>query len=44
MTYYGRKSKFADEGQQMYGEARFTCTVAMLTGNLSPYQKTYQYR
>ena len=30
--------------QQMYGEARFMCTAAMLTGNLSPYQKTYQYR
>jgi hypothetical protein len=32
------------QGQQMYGEARFICTAAMIAGSLSPYQKTYQYQ
>jgi hypothetical protein len=32
------------QGQQMYGEARYICTVAMIAGNLSTYQKAYQYQ
>ena len=32
------------QGQQMYGEARYICTAAMISGSLSTYQKAYQYQ
>ena len=32
------------QGQQMYGEARYICTAALIAGKLSTYQKTYQYQ
>ena len=32
------------QGQQMYGEARYICTAAMIAGYLSIYQKAYQYQ
>ena len=32
------------QGQQMYGEARYICTAALIAGNLSTYEKAYQYQ
>ncbi|KAF8802083.1 alpha/beta-hydrolase [Phlegmacium glaucopus] len=31
------------QGQQMYGEARYICTAALIPGSLSTRQKAYQY-
>jgi len=31
------------QGQQMYGEARYICPAALISGSLSTYEKAYQY-
>ena len=32
------------QGQQMYGEARYICPAALISGSLSTYEKAYQYQ
>lgn len=32
------------QGQQMYGEARYICTAALISSSLSTCQKAYQYQ
>jgi carboxylesterase type B len=32
------------QGQQMYGEARYICTAALIADNLSVHQRAYQYQ
>jgi hypothetical protein len=37
-------SNISLQGRQMYGEARYICPAALISGSLSTYQKAYQYQ
>lgn len=35
---------FSLQGQQMYGEARYICTAAMITGSASQFKLAFQFQ
>ncbi|KAF8969005.1 alpha/beta-hydrolase [Flammula alnicola] len=39
----GYENSFSLQGQQMYGETRYICTAAMVTGSASSFSKVYQF-
>jgi hypothetical protein len=35
---------FSLQGQQMYGEARYICTAALISGSTSRFKNSFQFR